>query len=304
MIILIGSRDTILYEESLRSNMAVFTSELLREGKITGCLAALPTEKEARRWLFSFLDSLKCAGGGRVGVLLLATAATETDFAECDAAGLDEVVIVQGSENPETVIGALLNYRRANPDNGLGFRVWLDPDAGGYLQRKAGAWKRAVPWLLSMELTPLSWASAAHDSAPQNGKTHKNGNQPLACDWLRSAITISCSGSVTPCPQHSPRDGVSLATNSAAQVIAKIDDWHESLGAHPVCRSCHSLARFSIPGWMKDGSNLTRETKARESFVRYDDLIGRNVGSVSEEERESLLADFAGRVRAMIGGSD
>jgi len=298
MIMLIGGRDPILYADSLRSNLPGFTSQLLREGKLSGCLAALPSDKDGRRWLLAFLGSLKRAGGGRVGVVLTASAATADDFADCDAADLDEAVIVQDREETESAIEALLKYRRAHAPNGLGFRVWLDPDAGDSLQRKAGAWKRAVPWLLSLELTPMSWAGAPDSVAP------RNGSKPLACDWIRSALTISCSGAVTPCPKHSPQDGLSLATSSAAQVMALRDNWKESLGSHPVCLSCNRFARFSIPGWMKDLDTLMPQTVPQDSFVRFEDLIRRNVGIVEEQERAALLSDFAERVRASMKSLD
>jgi hypothetical protein len=231
----------------------------------------------------------------RTGVLVNASAMSSGDLAATDAAGLDEAIIVQDSGDPETTIELVRAYQHAHHAGMMSIRVWLNKGVRGALQAQVCAWKHATGGLLAVEPAPF-WSQEIEGSTP----TAVTAAQPLNCEWLRTALTVSASGIVVPCPAHILQNGHGSQAKSAADMITRRSVLLQTVGANPVCRSCDRLARFV------GAIDFESPTQTRPRVLRYEagpreyqDHVGRDAGRLSPPEQQAALADLVARIRAV-----
>lgn len=284
------------YGPGAREFLTTAMAGLCAESALSGCLAALPQRAGEREWLLPFLSSVRQVASIRTGVLVNSSILSGGDLTACDAAGLDEVVIIQDTTDPGAAIESVRAYQQERPAATMGIRVWLDAAVGGSFQAQVCAWKHGT-LLTGIDLSPFPAQVAGH-----NGASGKTDVRPLACEWLRSALTLTPDGVVVPCPAHIAKNGNGNANlaRSAADVRTRHAAWVETAGSSPVCRSCHRLARFVGA----DGFGSATEARPcmpqfAPATLQYRDLVGCDANSLSSPEQEAAVAKFVSRIRAL-----
>ena len=286
------------YGPGAREFLTTAVAGLCAETALSGCLAALPKRAGEREWLFSFLSSVRQVASIRTGVLASASILSTGDLSACDAVGLDEVVILQDTSDSAAAIESVRAYQKERPATTMGIRVWLDEAIGGGFQAQVCAWKHGTQ-LTGIDLSPFPIQVTGH-----NGTARKTDARPLACEWLRSALTVTPDGMVMPCPAHIAKNGngnghANLA-HTAADVLTRHAAWVNTAGSSPVCHSCHRLARFV------GADGIGSATEARPGVpqcapdaLQYHDLVGCDANSLTSPEREEAVAQFVERIRTL-----
>lgn len=284
-LLLTGSH-SVLRETQALARLASFCAGLVREGRVSVCLAMLPTERTERDALLAFLQSLRYAGVRDTAVLIRTPELSLPVLLECNDAGIGDVVILQGIEDATPGIEEMVAFRRSRP-GALRYRVWLNPDAEGVLQSRVRAWEYACPNPESVEIAPFTFkVEPAPPSAPAEEETF------FGCDWLSSVITINSALTLTPCPAHIAESSISVAGTSAR----RLTEWQEKpehVTAGPVCRGCHRLVRFAIPEWMRGVPEEPAPTITIRSNAGYH-------GEISSALTELLPHAQAAAVAALI----
>ncbi len=288
--------------------LASFCADLLRSRSLAGCLASLPEEPAARRRLFTFLRSLQRAGGGQTVIALPGDRVTPDSLRACEVGQVDHVVILQGTDDPADAIASVLRFRDTHPVPQLGIHVWVDAGLPGSIHRTAAAWTRAFGAGIAVELAPAVLASIAdaRTTATSSGgdRTTRElaGPAPasVACEWLRSTVTIHPSGTVVPCPHHAP-NGHPPITSAPATLVAAVATFPQTLASDATCRGCARRMRFTIPDWMKSRHVAPRTggaspLAAEERFV--DHVEGR-LDDVELAMRATLIEAFIERARSV-----
>lgn len=286
------------YGPGAREFLTTAVAGLCAESALSGCLAALPKRAGEREWLLPFLSSVRQVASIRTGVLVNSSILSSGDLTACDVAGLDEVVVIQDTSDPGAAIESVRAYQQERPAATMGIRVWLDEAVGGSFQAQVCAWKHGT-LLTGIDLSPFP-----SQVAGRNGTAGKTDVRPLACEWLRSALTVTPDGVVVPCPAHiaknSNGNGHANAAHSAVDVLARHAAWVGTAGSSAVCRSCHRLARFV------GADGIGSATEARPcvpqfapATLQYRDLVGCDANSLSSPQREAAVAKFVSRIRAL-----
>src|SRR5579859_669709 len=263
---------------------------------LSGCLAALPQRAGEREWLFAYLSSVRQVASIRTGVLASASILSISDLSACEAVGLDEVVILQDTSDPGGAVESVRAYQKERPATTMGIRVWLDEAIGGAFQTQVCAWKHSTQ-LTGIDPSPFPIQVTGH-----NGTARRTDAKPLACEWLRSALTVTPDGMVVPCPAHMAKNGnghTKLA-HTATEVLARHGALVDTAGCSPVCRSCHRLARFV------GADGIGSATDARPGVpqfapnaLQYHDSVSCDANSLAPPEREAAVAKFVARIRAL-----
>ena len=259
--------------------------------KLTGCLAALPAKAEQKEWLLSFLSSVRRVSSIHTGVLVRSSVVSTADLVACDAAKLDQVVIIQDTAEPGAAIDSVCAYQQEYPDSSMSIRVWFDEAVGDGYQAQVCAWKYGA-MVDSVELSPFALQGSA-----TNGDGGATDKQSLSCEWLESAITITPSGVVVSCPAHLPKNGHAEAASSTAEVLARHDACRDNAGSNPVCRSCHRLARFAGANEIVSPIEGRPGIRQFAAAPQYEDFVGGDLSSFSLPEQKASVAEFMARIR-------
>jgi hypothetical protein len=278
------------YDERGRQHVADAIAGLHAERLLTGCLAALPADPGQRDWLLSAVSALRRMASIRASAMLSGAAVSTDSLAACQAAAIDEAVVVHRDADPSSSIRVVREHQRTFGSAAVPTRVWLDGGARDGLQRQITAWKHAGVSLSGVELSPFS-TTALDASAAVNGDT-----APLACEWFASTLTLSTAGALLPCPAH-PTERPAGGFVSAAELVGQRHMWREKLGAHPVCRSCHRLARFVTLDAIQHTASAVYHASNGNGYGHYVDHIRRDSGALSAPERDAALGEFAARLR-------
>ncbi len=286
------------YGFEARQALTAAAAGLCANPTISGCLAALPTEMHGRNWLLSFLSSVKHVGSIQTGALVTASSMSADDLIACDVSGLDEVVILQNDSDPAHAIAMVRAYRQARPEATMGVRVWLEDPAQSGFQTQVCRWKHGTEMLASVERSPF-----CAEEVVQMGTAIAGDPRPLACEWLESALTVTTSGVVVPCPAHIPVAGNAFPITSATELVERHGTLLRSAGSNPLCSSCHRLARFAGADGL-DAPPLNRPflTHYPAADPQYRDHVGWNAADLPAPEQEAAMAGLASRILALSGG--
>jgi hypothetical protein len=308
MIVLTPGDATLWKSPAAVGALASFCAELLRARPTAGCLASLPEEDGARRRLFTFMRSLQQAGGGRCAVMISSPRVTYETLLECELAGITRLVIVQGSQPPAAAIDEVARHRDSRPRSNLDIHVWVDAGCPGNTHSTSLAWMHRFGSSFPVEVTPIAFASHARlepdvpggltPAGHKRPATTSDAVNPVACEWLRSMVTIDPSGGLVPCPHHAPRAELSLDRNPAELRLA-LTAFPQSLSGDPTCRGCTRRMRFTLPEWLRsapsrDVAGASVDTATTASI----DHVGRRLDEVEPTERRQILDTFIERVRS------
>lgn len=299
-----------LWADGERTGMlASFCARLIQERSLSGCLAPLPDDHAQRIRLFAFLNSLKRAGGGDAGVVISAARITVADLDACRLANVDRVVIWYGPEANGHAMATVSEYLdSAVPNAHLGIQVWIAEAHAGQVHRVAAKWSRAFENRISVELAPVVLASSrgrsfeSADATSADWAVVSQGSDALplsshvACEWLRSAVTVHPSGAVVPCPDHEPSDALGL-DRRPDELLHAIASFPTTLASNPTCRGCTRRMRFTIPDWMKSGYEVASDPPERESVPELIDHVEGRLDDVAAEARGGIIDAFIARAR-------
>lgn len=286
------------YGFTARQALTASVAGLCAEPAFTGCLAALPTETQDRSWLLSFLSSLKRVASIQTVALLSASSMSTSDLIACDAEGVDEVIILQDCCDPSRAIAMVQNYRHARTLATMRIRVWLDEVVRSGFQAQITAWMHGTEMFANVERSPFCAEESSKDSSARPGEA-----QPLACEWVESAFTMTASGAVVACPAHIVQAAVHNPATSTQELLERQGTLQRSAGSHPTCRSCHRHARFmgaDVLGSPALTPPLLQQYPATDQ--RYQDHIRCSGAELPEPEQEAALAGLALRIRVLDGG--
>jgi hypothetical protein len=212
---------------------------LFEEGELTGCLAALPKMADEQNWTLSLLASAKRVASIRTAALVNSSTLSVSDLTVCNQWGLDEVIIIQEATDSAQAIEAVRAYERACPSARMKIRVWLDGVRGRLLSQVC-AWKHGTQRITEVELSPFQSQQGNARESPETIES-----QPFRCEWLNSALTLSATGVVLPCPAHIALAESAEPSGSGSNVLARHAALLTTAGSTPKCRSCQRLARFT-----------------------------------------------------------
>jgi hypothetical protein len=267
---------------------------LFEEGELTGCLAALPKIADERNWILSLLASAKRVASIRTGVLVNSATLSVSDLTLCDQSGLDEVVIIQEATDSTQAIEAVRAYERACPSGRMEIRVWLDGVRGRLLSQVC-AWKHGTQRITEVELSPFQSQQGTARESPEI-----IGSQPFRCEWLNSALTLTSTGVVLPCPAHIALGESAEPSGSGSNVLARHAALLTTAGSTPKCRSCQRLARFT------GAEGLSSATEARQTVQRlldppssYQDNVRCDSNTLSTPDRVAAIRALVCRIRLL-----
>ena len=297
LLLVIGWNDAE-YSEKGRQSIVALATHLRDSAGIRACLAAAPAEPAARQWLFSFLGSLKRAMGATAGIIIRASELGPGDLTASSTNGLDEVVIIQDTPDPEAAIETVRRFQQSGTPSALGIRIWLDVP-GTSFHSLTCAWKYATHAALRVELPPFRQISS-------NGipPTTRGESQQLACEWLRTTITVSSHGEIVPCPayltHHAPgkAQGERPPADIAVDLAQRRNAWMGTGGSHPVCASCNRLVRFAGPFETEIPAQPVARILPAPAFI---DHVGRDASQFSDDDRANAMRKLLERVHAAGG---
>jgi hypothetical protein len=291
MLILAGWGTLDRYESQLRRDLTALAVALRDSNQLTGCLAQLPSGEEDRWWLFTFLASLRSAGAHHTAAMVLGSSMSQRDLQDCEIAQLNEIVIVQDRADPTDMMTTVRDHRSGFPESQTGVRVWLANSALSGLHASLNAWMRAMPSVLSVELAPFPFPVRERDGA----ETEQAGAEAVACEWLRSTITVLGPGAIVPCPDFGAPP-ISEPMAIAVEIPRRHEEWLASLGAHPQCSSCHRLARFYVPTWLASRPGNPQLIAPPPATLQRDNSVCGNLAGMESAEQDSLQAEFVKRL--------
>lgn len=292
MILILGWPPISKYEPPMRHGLVKLYPALCEEQPITSCLAALPRHREERRWLLSFLNTIRSVGTSRICVMTSTSKVSRLDFHDCEAAGIEEIVLMQDSTMSTEAIEVIGRCQGNNGDNRTGIRIWLQQSAAGHYEHNICAWRHRIPSVFSIELVPFPYQQiAASSDYPSRAST-----TPLACQWLQSVLTVSNSGAIVPCPAQSPYNAPFLDQNTNSEILNRHKRMRDSLSLNPICHSCHRPARFMIPALLNEPDQSKRAIRTPISVNPYRDHVKHDAGTSPSDKLDSLLAEFISRV--------
>jgi hypothetical protein len=285
------------YGFEARQALTATAAGLCAESALSGCLAALPTDTQGRDWLLSFLSSVKHVASIQTGALVNASSMSAADLIACDVSGLDEVIILQNDCDPAQAIAMARAYRQARPTATMGIRVWLEDAVQSGFQTQVARWKHGTEMLASVERSPF-----CADEIVKEGTAIAGNAQPLACEWLQSALTVTTSGVEVPCPAHIPIAGDAYPITSATELLERHGSLLRSAGSNPICSSCHRLARFVGADGL-DAPALVRPFLPQylAADPQYRDHVAWDLADLPAPEQESALASLLARIQGLSG---
>jgi hypothetical protein len=282
MVLIINWPSHAGYDPAMRNQLAKLCAGLCEHNLISGCMAALPKIKEERAWLLSFLHSMKRAGVERANVIMSDTC-TRQDIEECESAGLKEVIILQSGTHELPV-----------QSKRLACRIWLSGDVPGNYQRHVCAAVRRHPNVLSIEPAPFTWQQPVlHAGAA------KHGEDAGYCDWHRSVITISNTGTIVLASPFSAGGMYTPRMDTGCKIPEHIRDMKGKLQVYPICHSCNKAASFVLPEWIHepDYNGPLNNGQLMQQETVYTDHVKQDAGAFTHKQHQSAMKAFLDRVK-------
>ena len=297
MHIVVGWPPPVRYDRELATRVMNLCASMRRRGQLEGVLVTLPPAdpERSRSRVFTLLQSLHSTGVSSAGVLASLTTLKPSDLDECLAAGVRDFVFIEESISARDALH-IVGASRLRAMTEVRVRVWLSDACRGAYQNHMAAWMSAFDF--AVEIAPAPFATA-NGSAGSSVSAARPVSALTDCEWLKSVVTVGEDGSVLPCPAHRSLPGPAVSAKDADTVMAKLAEWHGSLGRNALCIRCDRQIRFGIADWM--GSRQVQPPAIPLDQRKYYDNVGRNAAETPPDELEQLIDEFAQRIDGSSG---
>lgn len=290
--IVVGWPPPVRYDRKLATRVMNLCASLRRRGLLEGALLTLPPADadRSRSRVFTLIQSLHSTGVRSAGVLVSLKALQPSDLDECLSAGVRDFVFIEDSISARDALG-IVDRSRLRALTEVRIRVWLTDACRGAYQSHMAAWVSAFDF--PVEVAPAPFA-LADGWAPASPSPARQVHAPIDCEWLKSVVTLGEDGSLLPCPAHRTVARHPAPAKDADAVMARLAEWHGSLGRNAVCARCDRPVRFGVADWL--GSRQVPGPAVPPEPRKYHDYLGRNAAETPPEELQQMLDEFALRI--------